>query len=168
MTVTLATIDPADPAIVVRIDGRPLSWKRPLDRARGGRRTDPDVRSRQDVIRVEVDAALRADGEYARPVWPTGEHLAVEVVSCYPRPARNAADLPAHADVDNLAKIVLDALEGVAYANDRQIVALSTVKGWTDGDGFVEIVLRNVHPADVDPDPTDTAEITVSRGPADA
>lgn len=160
-TVTVPAVDDTEPAVVVRIAGRPLSWKRPLDRAAGGRRTDPAVRTRQDVIRAEVDAALRTAGEFTRPVWPEPEHLTVEIVSCYPRPARGGAPLPSHADVDNLAKIVLDALEGTAYTNDRQVAALTTVKGWAAPPGFVEITLRNAHPAEVDPDPTGTTTITV-------
>lgn len=150
----------ADSTLVVRIPGRPLSWKRPENTARGGRRTNPEQRCRQREIRTEVDAALRERGEFARPVFPAGEFCALDVVSFYPRPTRKGAALPGHADVDNLAKIVLDALEGLVYANDRQVVALLTVKGYADPPGFVEIVIRNAHPLDVESDPVETVEIT--------
>lgn len=164
--VTIPAVDLTDGALVVRVPGRPVSWKRPLDRARGGRRTDPAVAAWQTVLRAEVDHELRVAGEFTRPVWPDDEPLAVEVVSCYPRPARQRTPLPKHADVDNLAKLVLDALQGLAYGNDVQVVSLLTVKGYTDGPGFVEVVLRNVEPVDLERDPTETIALTVRGGPA--
>lgn len=35
---------------------------------------------------------------------------------------------PLRGDTDNYSKLVLDALEGVAYANDRQVMAISAAK----------------------------------------
>lgn len=163
--VTIPVTYDADSTLVVRIPGRPLSWKRPENTARGGRRTNPEQRARQREIRTEVDAALRARGEFARPVFEPGEFVAIDVVSCYPRPQRPTTALPSHADVDNLAKIVLDALEGLVYANDRQVVALLTVKGYADPPGFVEVVLRNAHPHDVEADPVETVEIRTQETP---
>lgn len=160
-TATIPAIDPLENTIVVRIPGRPISWKRPENTARGGRRTDPKVRDWQRYAAAETDRVLRRAGEFTRPVFAAGEHLAVTVASMYPRPKRATSALPAHADVDNLAKIVLDALEGIAYANDRQIVTLTTAKGYADGPGFVEITLHNVHPLTVDRDPADTTTVEV-------
>lgn len=37
-------------------------------------------------------------------------------------------------DVDNNVKSVLDALEGIAYTNDRQVVAISASKAYGDDD----------------------------------
>ena len=37
-------------------------------------------------------------------------------------------------DVDNLIKMVLDSLEGIAYKNDRQVVAVTARKRWTRPD----------------------------------
>ena len=44
------------------------------------------------------------------------------------------------ADVDNYAKGVLDALTGVAYADDKQVVQLSTEKRW--GAPFVQVFIQ--------------------------
>ena len=37
-------------------------------------------------------------------------------------------------DCDNFAKMVLDALNGVAYLDDSQCIKLSVRKGWTHGE----------------------------------
>ena len=45
-------------------------------------------------------------------------------------------------DTDNIAKIVLDALNGLAYPDDKQVVELQVLKTY-DLDGYVEVELRN-------------------------
>lgn len=93
--------------------------------------------------RATVRAAARAawEGEpYAGPV-------SVDVTFRFLRPkshygtGRNAAILkgsaPSHhayrPDVDKLARAILDALTGVAWSDDSQVVAVHACKRWTDG-----------------------------------
>lgn len=45
-------------------------------------------------------------------------------------------------DTDNIAKIVLDALNGLAYPDDKQVVELQVLKTY-DLEGYVEVELRN-------------------------
>ncbi len=45
-------------------------------------------------------------------------------------------------DTDNIAKIVLDALNGLAYPDDKQVVELQVIKTY-DLEGYVEVELRN-------------------------
>lgn len=40
-------------------------------------------------------------------------------------------------DVDNIAKIILDALNGLAFDDDKDVIYLSVVKEYTDGAGEV-------------------------------
>jgi Holliday junction resolvase RusA-like endonuclease len=56
--------------------------------------------------------------------------------------AKNAPPYP-KCDVDNLAKGVLDALNGVAFADDSQIVELHVTKSYGDV-GRTEVKLGNV------------------------
>ena len=42
-------------------------------------------------------------------------------------------------DADNIAKIVCDGLNGIAYTDDKQIVSLTVLKVWTDGIERVEV-----------------------------
>ena len=44
-------------------------------------------------------------------------------------------------DADNIAKIILDSLNGIAYDDDSQIVELTVIKEWTDGQERVEFNL---------------------------
>lgn len=45
-------------------------------------------------------------------------------------------------DIDNVAKIILDSLNGVAYADDTQIVRLTVIKEWTTDYPRVEVTLK--------------------------
>jgi Holliday junction resolvase RusA-like endonuclease len=48
-------------------------------------------------------------------------------------------------DLDNIAKIVLDSLNGIAYNDDRQIVQLEVCKNWIqDEPEHVEVVLKEL------------------------
>ena len=42
-------------------------------------------------------------------------------------------------DADNIAKIICDGLNGIAYKDDKQIVSLTVLKVWTDGIERVEV-----------------------------
>ena len=47
-------------------------------------------------------------------------------------------------DSDNVAKIILDSLNGIAYKDDSQITELMVLKRYTDGIERVEIELQEV------------------------
>ena len=47
-------------------------------------------------------------------------------------------------DVDNILKSVLDALNGVAYVDDKQVVEAIGRKYYTEGDGYLWISVREV------------------------
>ena len=64
---------------------------------------------------------------------------------------RNAAKLKASAphdhtqtpDIDKLLRAVLDALTGVAYRDDRQVVGVNAFKCWADHDGAeIDLILE--------------------------
>ena len=46
-------------------------------------------------------------------------------------------------DIDNIIKIVLDSLNGVAFADDIQIVSVKASKDFADSD-FLEIELKHI------------------------
>ena len=45
-------------------------------------------------------------------------------------------------DGDNILKVVLDALNGLAYEDDRQVVDETIHKYYTSGDGFIVVRVR--------------------------
>ena len=51
---------------------------------------------------------------------------------------------PTHKDCDNIAKIVLDALNGVCYKDDKQIVILSICKKYTQEQPRVEVKIKGI------------------------
>ena len=46
-------------------------------------------------------------------------------------------------DTDNIIKIICDALNGLAYKDDAQIVSNSTEKRYAN-DGFVEVCIKDI------------------------
>ena len=103
------------------------------------------LRSWRDIVRASARLANMPlhDGD-----------VAVHVVCRWPRPRShyraNGAlrdgmpDRPGYADVDKLARAILDGLAETAYANDRQVCSLSIERVWArDGDpagAHVEVV----------------------------
>ena len=49
-----------------------------------------------------------------------------------------------HLDLDNIIKIVLDALNSICYVDDKQVVIIESEKHWTTETPRVEIILSNV------------------------
>lgn len=46
-------------------------------------------------------------------------------------------------DVDNIAKIILDSLNQIAYADDKNIVELTVVKKYTTGNPYVHVYMTS-------------------------
>jgi len=122
---------PVAPLFELRVDvDKPQAWERGMPTRRGKFTsivTPPKTRAREDLIRQRAYVAKRVGG-FDLPL--TGPLLAL-VVSVFPRikamPDRKNPGRQWRAvgdDVDNLAKLVLDALNKVAYLDDAQIVDL--------------------------------------------
>ena len=47
-------------------------------------------------------------------------------------------------DADNIAKVICDALNGVAYGDDTQVVSLTVIKEYTDAEPRVEVYIDNI------------------------
>lgn len=47
-------------------------------------------------------------------------------------------------DADNIAKIILDSLNGIAYKDDSQVIELAIIKRWTEDTERVEFELQEV------------------------
>lgn len=69
-----------------------------------------------------------------RQTAPTSEPLEVHIHSYFVRPKTNKKREPVtvKTDLDNICKSVLDALNGLVYADDRQVVRLHASKQWGD------------------------------------
>ena len=48
-------------------------------------------------------------------------------------------------DCDNIAKIILDALNNIAFDDDKQVTELTVLKRWTEGNERVELEIEEVN-----------------------
>jgi crossover junction endodeoxyribonuclease RusA len=97
-------------------------------------------KDRRGVVRTKQDSkhlksfvsAVRWAARVARvPLVPKGRGVTLSVVYSFARPKgrdRWRADPCVRPDVDKLSRALLDALTGVAYHDDGQVVALSVRK----------------------------------------
>lgn len=100
-------------SLAVAIPGTPVAWKRPSSGRRAHTsRHDAYLAWREQVGWITDDERRRQ--RLPKPVFAAFE-CCVEL---------EFVGAPATADTDNLAKAVLDGLQGVAYANDRQVTTL--------------------------------------------
>lgn len=119
-----------------RVPGEPVGKGRPRVVRRGGmvRTYTPDkTAAYEDLVRMECLRQCKGGGYFA------GEPLRMRLVCYYLAPksdtkARRAAKLNGEIrptktpDADNVAKCVCDALNGMAYRDDSQIVELVVEK----------------------------------------
>jgi len=124
--------------VKIVIEGKPVAKKRPRFARRG-----KFVATYSDQETEEGRFLLLAKGQIPGPM---AGPLRVECKFYLPRPkghfgsGKNAGALKASAplhhvnkpDADNLAKFCLDVLNGLAWADDAQIVALTGVKVYAD------------------------------------
>jgi Holliday junction resolvase RusA-like endonuclease len=52
------------------------------------------------------------------------------------------------ADLDNLVKFVLDALNAKAYEDDSQIAAIRSAKFYTEGEPYTKVIIRKLTDSD--------------------
>lgn len=119
---------------MVEIPGEPISWKRArVVRLRSGRTLLTTASSDRDYrayVRRLAEQVVGAEGELCGPV-------SCEIVASWGEGARTVvtlSELPSglwhvdKPDADNVVKGILDALSGVAFRDDAQVVDLRAVK----------------------------------------
>lgn len=147
------------------IRGNPLPLRRHRT-ARGFMYNPSSVK--QMEFRQLVQNMIFEDNEVDEPLFSQSQALAVAIVFCMkrpkshfiggkPSPGRLRSTAPAQTsttrtDVDNLAKFVLDSLNGLLYADDRQVTSLHVVKVLDNRDecsGSTEVLVRPIREDDV-------------------
>lgn len=117
----------------------PMPWKRAgFNKRTGQHYTAADRRRRMDEIgllwrgsrqqaldEADIGGHFEFVFEHAASHFNAAGHLLPEWVGS--RPGQNLGDL------DNLVKLVKDALNRVAYADDAQVAELSAAKRWAEG-----------------------------------
>jgi crossover junction endodeoxyribonuclease RusA len=110
------------------IPGNPIPWERA--RSRGGQHfTAPRTRAHKTLVQAHARKARVP--KLSGPVKLTATFYRASAHAC---------------DVDNLAKTIQDALNGLAYGDDRQIVWLTAVKSIDREHPRTEVELEEVEP----------------------
>lgn len=94
--------------LVFTVPGRPVSWQRPHF-TRGRHTTDAKQRQAKRAIAAAASAHIPAH-------WPRDVAYSVRIDAYYPTRV--------YGDIDRIAGLPLDALEGIAYESDRQVSEL--------------------------------------------
>jgi Holliday junction resolvase RusA-like endonuclease len=127
--------------VTFEVEGRPVPKARARVVTRGKRRfafTPKKVKEWETVVKEE------AVKHFERPfAWP----VVVSLIFYMPRPKSRRLDfwVTTTPDLDNLEKSVLDALNEVAYDDDKLVVAKSSSKRYvTDGPPRVRITVASI------------------------
>lgn len=132
------------------IPGKPIGKGRPRF-TRTGHCWTPDK-----TVAYERDIKMTYWSTYGHRKYAEDKALAVEIILYYPRPKRmtkvkrllaqkGVLRPTVKPDVDNVIKGILDALNGVAFEDDRQIVQIACEK-WYDitdeNEGFASVTIK--------------------------
>lgn len=113
------------------VEGEPKGKGRPRFTRHGQVYTPNETREYEERIRKAYEGPKFEDAVY------------VKIIAYYQMPKKAKSFFPMKKpDLDNIAKIILDSLNGVAYDDDKQVVRLLVVKYWTTDYPRVEIRLN--------------------------
>ncbi len=121
--------------------GKPQGKARPRFTRQGHAYTPKQTADYEKQIR---QAYITAGGEMISDTAP----ILICITACFKKAKSNKMTEPTlKPDSDNIAKIVCDALNGIAYKDDKQIISLTVDKVWAD-DGIerVEIDVEQFYP----------------------
>ena len=117
------------------IPGDPIPKGRPRFTLSGRTYTPERTRVAESTIRT----VARRDG-----IRAASGPLFVAAAFYMKPPQKRSKDFPTHRpDVDNLIKM-LDALNGIAFKDDAQIVGMMPFKLWSDGDPYTKLSFYQV------------------------
>lgn len=129
------------------IPGKPIGKGRPRFTKQGRTYTPAKTRAQEkEVARRASDAMVDAGQD------PIEAACCVHLVARWPIPkswpkAKREAAIrqeiqPGKPDLDNVAKLVLDAMNGVVYDDDARVVVLSVTKCYSGDPGVTVVVTR--------------------------
>lgn len=90
---------------------------------------------RNDLLQVYIVAKFPlSKGDYGKKGLNKSGREKMENVYC-----------DKHKDLDNIIKIILDGLNGIAYLDDKQVVSIGATKVWTEESPKVSVILNKVN-----------------------
>ncbi|GAA0081344.1 RusA family crossover junction endodeoxyribonuclease [Clostridium sp. CTA-6] len=127
------------------IDGKPMGKQRPRFNSKTGHTYTPDKTVnyenwvklcwQEQTKREKLTGAIKADIKVFYPIpKATNKKKKIEMLCGVIRPTKKP-------DVDNIAKIILDSLNGLAYDDDKQVITCYISK-WYGENPRVEVILE--------------------------
>jgi Holliday junction resolvase RusA-like endonuclease len=74
--------------------------------------------------------------------------IEVQIGAYFKRPPTTSLDFPVP-DVDNIAKAVMDGIQGVSFKNDKQVITLIVNKAWSEP-GRPGFIIVNIVPIEAE------------------
>ena len=83
---------------------------------------------------------------YKQPPTDKPVTVALEINLALPKTTKNRIGdwCMKNQDIDNIGKVILDSLNGIAYLDDKQVVELNVTKKWNSSD-YVVVKIREVN-----------------------
>ena len=147
-------MQPETTELLFRVNGIPQGKARPRFTKAGRSYTPANTRRYEEDVR---EAALKAAAIQGYTKADKHTALAVSITAWFPVPAswpkkKRAAAMAgdiyptAKPDADNLAKAILDALNGIAYHDDKQVVSCTVRKRYTFHDDDSPRIVVHIAP----------------------
>ena len=147
--------------VSLTILGEPMGKQRPRFSTFNGY---VKTHTQKETVNYESKVVYEYKQNYEKMMFEHNSELIVEIVAYFSIPKAhykyhkktNSIDLDKNGelmaqgfirptkkpDCDNIAKIVLDALNGIAYPDDSQVVSLDIEKRYTDSQPRVELTIK--------------------------
>lgn len=148
--------------------GEPMSKQRPrVTTIKGYARayTPKDTLNYENKVLMSYQEKLKElCGEDLKVLFPQGTFVKLKLEAWFPltkgdygknglnKKGREKLDYmycDKHKDLDNIIKIVLDALNGIAFADDKQIVVIESFKAYSSALPYVSVTLEEIKKGEV-------------------
>jgi len=130
------------------IPGAPVAKGRPRVMKSGVTFTPQKTRDAEKMVAVIAERAMKGKPPLAGPLAMT-YHVTLGVPESWPNRKRQDAFLGTlmpigRPDLDNIAKLVADACNGIVYADDSQIVEMNLRKSYGNGEIGAKVLISSV------------------------
>lgn len=135
----------------IRIPGTPISQGRPRAYSLNGKArvySPQKNRTYKEVVQIFAMQSMRNRKATAMPLHVTISFF-LEIPKSWTKEKRLAATvgkiLPtSRPDIDNYIKAIFDSLNGIAFADDSQIVSMHAVKLYTPNKAYVDVEIKEI------------------------
>lgn len=119
--------------------GKPTGKARPRFTRQGRAYTPLNTIDYETQIRR---AYVAAGGAIIGAMISNTAPIQIKITAYFKKAKTNKMDFPTlKPDADNIAKAVCDAINGIAYRDDKQVICLSVCKVWAE-DGIEKVVVE--------------------------